>query len=68
MTQQVTVKGSWLRACGRGDTDKTFQVHRIIPTLAAAGSGFEVMYEIIDSDRIWTVAECRLVKKRGGTP
>lgn len=62
MTNQVTVKGSWLNACGKGTEDKTFRVLRVIPTMAAQGSGFEVMYEIDDNGHVWTVALCRLVQ------
>lgn len=57
----VTVKGSWLAACGKGSEDKQFEVIEIVPTLAAHGSGFECMYRVKDNGHIWTVALCRCV-------
>jgi hypothetical protein len=54
-------QGSWLAACGKGTKDRTCEVTKVVPTLAAEGSGFEVMYEILIDGRPWIVAKCRTV-------
>jgi hypothetical protein len=60
---QVTVKGSWLNACGKGAEDATFEVIRVVHTGAAKGSGFETMYVVDDrAGHEWTVAKCRLLE------
>lgn len=59
---QVTVKGSWLKVCGKGSEDRTFTVLRRLETSAHSNSGFRVMYDIECDGHTWTVAECRLVE------
>jgi len=62
MNNTITVKGSWLNACGKGTADRTFSIIEVLPTMARNGSGFEVMYKV-DCDGIaWTVAKCRTVE------
>jgi hypothetical protein len=61
---QITVKGTWLGACGKGAADRTFEVVQEVPTAAREGSGFEVMYTVQCDGALWTVAKCRLVGEK----
>lgn len=60
--RQVTVKGTWLQACGKGSVDRTFNVTKVEVTRAREGSGFELMYHIDCDGSPWVVALCRIVK------
>src|SRR6185503_3314286 len=60
MTMRITVSGAWMAACGLGSTDTTFDVLDVVPTAAAIGSGFEVMFIVNRNGQPWHVAKGRL--------
>ena len=53
----VTVKGTWMAACGKGTADTRMVVTKVLGYLPCG----DAMYEVEHNSRSWVVWSCRCV-------